>query len=266
MPPNDVVRRNLNVSSRIDFAGEGEPMPLPLISRPAGRALVNPPTTTMITDPTIDTAPYRSVGKMELFFDPLRSLRASGWVVAPRAFITAGHCVYTADRGGWIIEASFCPRFNLGCSEKSYKVEAVFTLQGWLDNSDPVTNTQYDMGACLVTEPFAGTEPPLAFDLSPLPAFQFAAIGYPGKRIPNYDFNGKRMWQSVGGLAAAGGGTLTAENNLTNGASGGPWCEPQNNWVVSGLTSARITDDLNLAVSPVLGQGFQNLYNAVKDL
>jgi hypothetical protein len=144
-------------------------------------------------------------------------------------------------------------------------VEAVFTLQGWLDNSITNQNVPFDMAACLVTEPFAATEPPLLFVADRIPALQFAAIGYPGKPIPAHSFNGKRMWQSGGAMSSSSGGTIWAENDLTSGSSGGPWCVPQENWVVRGLTSSR-TDDPNLAASPGLGQGFRNLYNAVKDL
>jgi hypothetical protein len=143
-------------------------------------------------------------------------------------------------------------------------VEAVFTLQGWLDNSVPNRNVPFDMAACLVTEPFDAAEPPLAFVVNPLPALQFAAIGYPGKRIPNHPFNGKRMWQSLGAMNSASGGTIWAENDFTAGASGAPWCAPQEDWVVRGLTSSR-NNDPNLAASPAFAEGFQNLYNAVKD-
>ena len=265
MPPNDVVRHDLRVFPRIDFEGESEPMPMPLMSRPPGLALAKPPNDTMITGQVLDVLPYRSVGKMKLFFDPLRSLEASGWVVAPRAFITAGHCVYTVSRGGWIIEASFCPRFNLSCPGTDYKVEAVFTLQGWIDQGPE--DRQYDLAACLVTERFAATEPPLAFVVNRDPALEYAAIGYPTKPISTHDFNGLRMWQSFGETQDEGDGLIWAENDLTGGASGGPWIRGGgDDDIVGGLTSARITDDPNLAVSPVFAQGFQNLYDAVKNL
>ena len=265
MPPNDVVQHNLNVPARVNW-DESEPLPIPLVRRAGAVGIpANPPVDTMITDPTIDTAPYRSVGKMHLKFDPLIGLNGSGWVVARRAFITAGHCVYYRDKGGWIYEAAFCPRFNIECAEKIFTVERVLTLQGWIDTTNE-DDRQYDMAACVVTEPFLPSEPPLEFVVSSLPALDYAAIGYPGPPIPAHPFNRKRMWQSAGGLYIAQNSMVWAENDLTNGASGGPWCEPASNWVVGGLTSARLTDDPNLAVSPVLGQGFENLYNAVKNL
>lgn len=267
MPPDTVVRHNLTVTPEFDLTGMVEPIPMRVISAAVPLpALAKPPVDTQINPPTIFVDPYQSVGKMFMKFDPLTSPKAgSGWVVAPRAFITAGHCVYYKDLGGWVEEIRFCPRFSLECSGTLYVVKAVFTLQGWIDTTDP-DDAQYDLGACLVTEAFASTEPPLQFDTSPLPAFNFAAIGYPGRPIPGRQFNGKRMWKSVGGSLGVQQGMHFAENDFTQGASGGPWCEPDNNWVVSGLTAARGNNDPNVAVSPLFGQGFQNLYNAVKNL
>jgi len=189
---------------------------------------------------------------------------ATGWVVAPRAFITAGHCVYYKALGGWITEAALCPRFDNACA-KAYTVTAVYALKGWIDSGDDEDH-RYDIAACVVSEKFADTEPPLSFDTSILPGLKFTAIGYPITPITGHEFNGKRMWKSVGGLISAGGDIQWAENNLTNGASGGPWCEPDNNYVVSGLTSYR-EDDANRSASPMFSNGgFQNLYDAVKNL
>jgi hypothetical protein len=69
----------------------------------------------------------------------------------------------------------------------------------------------------------------------------------------------------LGDTTDEGDGMIWAENDLTGGASGGPWLRGDDE-IVGGLTSARITDDPNLAVSPVFAQGFQNLYDAVKNL
>lgn len=263
MPPNDVVRQDLDTTVQFDFEAETEPLPMPLVSQPPDFAPAAPPITTQITEPEINTPPYRSIGQMVLSYQPRRTLGASGWVVAPRAFVTAGHCVYEEERGGWIIKASFCPRFNSDCPGKTYTVEAAFTLQGWLDHIAE-SDHKFDLAVCLVTEPFEATEPPLPFVANAPAASQYAAIGYPGKPIPGYQFNEKRMWQALGNLALVAD-VLFAENNLTTGASGGPWCAPKENWVVRGLTAGRTTPSPNLAVSPIFAAGFQNLYDAVKD-
>jgi V8-like Glu-specific endopeptidase len=264
MPPNDVVRRDLQTTTQLDFKDEIEPMPMPLVHQPMAVAVQGPPETTQITEPEINTAPYRSVGRMALTCKNRQNLSGSGWVIARRAFMTAGHCVYDRERGGWIVKASFCPRFNVDCAGKTYTVETAFTLRGFLDNFNEA-DRQYDLAVCVVTEPFEATEPPLPFVANPTPPSRYAAIGYPGKPIPEYQFNDKRMWRSSGKLLLADK-MLFAENNLTTGASGGPWCAPEENWVVRGITAARVTPNPNTAVSPLFAQGFQNLYDAIKDL
>lgn len=267
MAPNDVVRKNIHVPPRLDFTGPVEPMPLPILESEAPRfPSASPPVDTEIDPLTIDTPPYRSVGKMNMKYYPSAPLKAaSGWVVAPRAFITAGHCVYWPDFSGWVYEAVFCPRFDLACSAKEYVVEAVFTLRGWLDSPNN-NGRRYDIAACLVTEAFGSAEPPLRFEISPLPALRFAALGYPMTPNSTHQFNGKRMWKSDGASIEIKDSLHYAENDLTGGASGGPWCEPDNEWRVSGLTAARLGKDPNVAASPVFDQGFQNLYDAVKNL
>jgi V8-like Glu-specific endopeptidase len=266
MPPNDVVRHDLDVSSAFPDSDDVEPMPMPVIGGEGLEgALEEEPVTTKITGPAIEAGPYRSVGKMKMKFPTdENAIGASGWVVAPRAFITAGHCVYFVGKGGWIESSIFCPQFDGKCSTTTYQVERVYTLRGWIDNKDN-DDREYDLAACVVTEAFWDQEPPLEFDTFPVPALNFAGIGYPSNPIPGYDYNGKRMWQSAGKLIKATGSVMWAVNNLSNGASGGPWCEPDNKWIVSGINSARHLEIPNICVSPVLGEGFQNLYDAVKD-
>ncbi|HMF55203.1 MAG TPA: hypothetical protein VK619_02475 [Pyrinomonadaceae bacterium] len=267
MAATDVVKHDLSKSKRasvFDWTEDVEPMPMPAVRRGRGKktALVeaaNPPTTTRVSEQELTSAPYRSVGKMLLVIDG-KQKGATGWVVAPHAFITAGHCVYHPDFGGWITQAALCPRYDNRCA-KTYTVTTVYALKGWVESKD----WRYDMAACVVSEKFASTEPPLSFDVGILPGLRFTAIGYPIKPIPGHEFNGKRMWKSVGNLITGGDGFQWAENNLTGGASGGPWCETLNNYVVSGLTSDR-GEDPNAAQSPLFTNGFRNLYDAVKNL
>lgn len=262
MPKNDVVKHDLVVGEAIDWDADMQPMELP--SQPeapdAKPLLADPPTDTMIDGRVLTETPYRSVGKMGLRFVPETTLYGSGWVVAKKAFITAGHCVYYRPKGGWIIRAEFCPRFNVAC-EKGWKVSAVYTLQGWLDG-----DWAYDLAACVVTEDFGDTEPPVAFQTFTVPALEYAAIGYPMDPTSNHDFNGKRMWQSYGKFLKLENDRLYAENDFTHGASGGPWLEASESDDVGGITSSRSGDDPNIAKSPLFVEGFRNLYDAVKDL
>jgi hypothetical protein len=73
------------------------------------------------------------------------------------------------------------------------------------------------------------------------------------------------MWKCVGEFIKESEDMWWAANNMTAGASGGPWCDNENEATVYGLTSKR-KDDSEVAFSPILLNGFENLYNAVKDL
>lgn len=267
MGKNDVVEHKLVGGSGFDWNADVEPVAA-LGARPLKRkkdaVLVAEPNDTMIDGQVLDESPYRSVGKMMLKFAADQQAKgASGWVVAPKAFMTAGHCVFHHDFGGWISEAAFCPRFNLTCS-KSFTVVTVYTLQGWIDAND---DWQYDLAACVVSEAFTGKEPPLAFETNRLPAMQYAGVGYPIKPTAKHEFNGKRMWQSFGDCQSYENGVLTAVNDLTGGASGGPWLEASESDAAGGLTSARPPElSPNLALSPYFTQGITNLYDAVKNL
>lgn len=265
MGKNDVVKHDLPVDAQaIDWDAVMEPVETWPQSRRAA-VLAEAPTDTMLTGQILQEAPYRSVGKMALQFTPEKTLFGSGWVVAPRAFITAGHCVYHIGKGGWIIKGQFCPRYDNACT-KYFKVATVYTLQGWIDRQDEA-DRQYDMAACVVTEEFTASEPPIEFAAYTLPALQYAAVGYPAKPNDTHDFNGKRMWQSYGNFIQLSSGILSAENDLTGGASGGPWLQASENDAVGGITVYRRPDsDPNVALSPEFAEGFMNLYNAVKDL
>jgi V8-like Glu-specific endopeptidase len=265
MAATDVVKHDLTLlgEREFDWAEDVEPVPFPSVRgeprEEANRVEAKPPVTTRVTGTELTSAPYRSVGKMLLAIGG-KNLGGTGWVVAPRAFITAGHCVYYEEYGGWITKAALCPRYDTECV-KSYKVTTVYALKGWVESGDH----RYDMAACVVSENFATTEPPLAFDTGLIPGLHFTAIGYPIKPIAGCDFNGKRMWKSVGDRITLTNYAIWAENNLTGGASGGPWCETDNNYVISGINSNR-EDDPNTLESPMFDNGFDNLYNAVKNL
>jgi V8-like Glu-specific endopeptidase len=265
MAETDVVEYKLPTlldDSEFDWTKDVEPMPFPgERGEPKEETdqveLGKPPLTNRVYELT--SLGYRSVGRMMLVIGGT-DLTATGWVVAPRAFITAGHCVYEKTYGGWITKASLCPRYDDACV-KEYKVTTVYTLKGWYQSEDH----RYDMAACVVSEKFAATEPPLAFSTGVSLKRRYAAAGYPAIRIAGYRFDGKRMWRSVGDAIDTVGGLQWAENNMTKGSSGGPWFDTGKNFAVSGITSHR-DNDANAMASPLLINGFQNLYDAVKNI
>lgn len=268
MAKTDVVKHDLTVSLRADATPLNvdevlDPIPFPRISprlEAHERLLVGPPVTALVSDEDRVKAPYRSVGKMAIMTSSGSTKGGSGWVVAPKAFITAGHCVKASEIGGWITKAKFIPRYNV-TADKIYDVSTVYTLKGWAEGEE----RPYDMAACVVTENFADTEPPLKFEATLFPPSKLIAIGYPIRPVPGHEFNGKRMWQCAGDFIKEEDDLWEAVNNLSAGSSGGPWCDPAQKMLVNGLSAAR-GDDPDVAYSPDFFNGLDKLYQTVKDL
>lgn len=64
----------------------------------------------------------------------------SGWFAAPRVVMTAGHCVYMADEGGWAARIEVIPGRN-GAQRPFGSATATSrdlrSSAGWVDNEDP---------------------------------------------------------------------------------------------------------------------------------
>lgn len=261
MGKDDVVKHDLSGLQHPDWDADLEGIPAPHRLRGSGDAFapaVSAPSTRIVKPEELTDLPYCSVGKMWIELATGKRVGATGWVVAPQAFITSGHCVYHPDHGGWITQAAFCPRYDGSCP-KPFTVSAVYTLQGWLDG-----DWAYDIAACVVTERFTTAELPLLWEKFTLPPLKALALGYPIKPTSKHEFNGKRMWRCLGDIESYSGGILTMANDFTGGASGGPWLTPPDA-PAEGLTSDR-GPSADLATSPVFGQGFENLYDAVKSI
>ena len=105
MAKTDVVKHDLPkallAAAQVRVDEDLEPVPFPRgPSRPRAEAvLVAPPVTSLVSDEERVTAPYRSVGKMGMIYTSGAKKYGTGWVVAKRAFITAGHCVQFSDFG-----------------------------------------------------------------------------------------------------------------------------------------------------------------------
>ena len=121
------------------------------------------------------------------------------------------------------------------------------------------------MGAAIATSPIRPTTGSSGW-MANYPANQgpYTEIGYPGEPIPGFNFDGERMWQSVGAYLD-GSTIIRAEGNMTGGCSGGPWTvnnDPQRR--PNGLNSHRYGDG-NVIYSPYFGDNFVNLIQWIID-
>merc|ERR1719410_1641096 len=76
-------------------------------------------------------------------------MMCTGFLISKRIVITAGHCIYDHDRGGWARSVKVCPGRNgahnpYGCQY----VTNLWSVSGWTDSGKP----KYDRGAMLLPD------------------------------------------------------------------------------------------------------------------
>jgi V8-like Glu-specific endopeptidase len=97
-----------------------------------------------------DEAPWRMVCALEID-GPWGSFLGTGWLVAPRTIITAGHCVYDARQmGGWANKISIAPgRDAVDRPYGTLESTKFSTTDVWLQKQDP----DFDISAIHLAEP-----------------------------------------------------------------------------------------------------------------
>ena len=92
------------------------------------------------------------------------------------------------------------------------------------------------------------------------------SVGYPAETIPNYNFNGEKMWECKGSYIDTVDGIMAMNNNMTGGCSGGPGFYKQSGQQYAvWINSFRYTNQPNILRSPYLGEGFLNLIQHMND-
>jgi glutamyl endopeptidase len=75
--------------------------------------------------------------------------RCTGWFIGPHTVMTAGHCVYMHDNGGWAKQIEVIPGMNAASRPFGSQVSTVFrSVQGWTKNKD----WNYDYGAIILPD------------------------------------------------------------------------------------------------------------------
>lgn len=60
----------------------------------------------------------------------------TGWLASPRLVITAGHCVYMHNAGGWAQQVRVSPGRNAGDDDPSFESTTVMSVAGWVRDRD----------------------------------------------------------------------------------------------------------------------------------
>ncbi len=128
--------------------------------------------------------PWRRICALKIHFPSGRIYRGTGFFIGPRAIVTAGHCVYLQNQGGWARRIEVIPGSNGASRPFGTATATMFrSVRGWVVDQKP----ESDYG-CIIL-------PPGSFGGRNLGQFGFAAFppttllaqsavlaGYPGDK------------------------------------------------------------------------------------
>lgn len=93
--------------------------------------------------------PWRCICSLRINAADGRSFIGTGWLVSPRVVLTAGHCVYMHDAGGWPTSIEVIPgRRGTHMPYGSVTTNVVRSVRGWTESRD----SDFDYGAILLPE------------------------------------------------------------------------------------------------------------------
>lgn len=159
--------------------------------------------------------PYITHGHMVMTFPNNKVFIGSGTVINKRHILTAGHCLFSKQNGGWAKSVMYYPAQN-GSTLHFDGVPAVqlWSVAGWTENTD----SNWDFGLMVLEDDVAdktGHLGIIAFrDYQQLLQQRVNVTGYPG------DKGGKEMWTHNDVIKSASENRLLYDIDTTGGTSG----------------------------------------------
>jgi V8-like Glu-specific endopeptidase len=206
--------------------------------------------------------PYSAVGKLFARIGGADQ-SATAFVVGERAIVTAGHCVFPAGGAQWVDKVAFAPGFANGPPHGLWTATTLHTLAGWAAQRPDCR--LFDLGGAVLDRPIAQVTGVVGW-LANIDPHQgpFHSVGYPTQWVsPQFPFDGQEMWRCIGQQIPSSG-LLKMANNMSEGASGGPWLIARNdNIYANGVNSFRRSDEPEALSSPYFGAGFVNLIERI---
>jgi len=204
--------------------------------------------------------PWRAICALRITAKDNTKWIGTGWLVAPRTVITAGHCVYMHDHGGWPKSIEVIPGLNDSLRPFGSCTATTFrSVTGWVNSKQ----REYDYGAIILpTNCRLGDRTGVfGFAVKDNPYLMSAYLnlsGYPG------DKGGNQQWFMARRAKSVAPRVIYYEIDTMGGQSGSPvWVKVGNaryavgihtNGLISGNSATRI-------VQPVFNniQAWKNL-------
>ncbi len=139
--------------------------------------------------------PFRTIGLLQSEGPDGEFGTCSATLIGPSTIITAAHCLYNHDKGGWNADFLFAPGLN-GMDDAPFGVvgwQDAFILQGYIDNYQGFYGSvvPWDLGVVVLDQPIGDQLGWLGFGHVPnLGNFGANIIGYPGDKPPG------TMWRA----------------------------------------------------------------------
>ncbi len=93
--------------------------------------------------------PWRCLCRLDITSANGRRYLGTGWLAGPRTVITAGHCVYLQDDGGWASQVKVVPAYQEGSAPfGSFTSSDLHSVTGWTEQKAP----PHDYGAILLPQ------------------------------------------------------------------------------------------------------------------
>ena len=169
------------------------------------------------------TVPWRWICKLIMKFPDGARFVGTGWFIGPKAVMTAGHCVFSKENGGWASEILVIPGMQGGTQPFGSMTATSFrSVTGWTKNEAE----NYDYGCIILPSPTLGNE---------VGYFGFAALsdeslqdlltnnsGYPGDKPAG------TQWFNAGRVTGTSAQKISYMLDTFGGQSGSPTWRSQN--------------------------------------
>jgi len=199
---------------------------------------------------TTTTFPFCAIGVLNITFPNGATGTGTGWLFYDNVVITAGHCVFDSNNGGWATAITFIPGANGSTSPYGSATSTqLVTSTAWANNRD----TNHDWGVITLNSNIGRSTGyfGITWQSASLKDTVVHVIGYPGEYF-------RQMW----GM----GGTITRDTtnrvfytiDTTGGQSGSPVYKPDN-YVVAIHTTGSATENGGTRITKALFDYFASL-------